>query len=48
MLLSTPDIPAMTTLSKIRSARNHQKSVACQNRIFDTKYSKQQKIMVFR
>ena len=48
MLVSTPDIPAMMTLSITRSSRNPPKPLACQNTILETRYSIQQNTMVRR
>ncbi len=48
MLLSTPDIPACTTLSMTRSRRKPPNPAACQNTILEAKYSPQQKTIVRR
>ena len=46
MLVSTPDMPVMTTLSSTRSARKPPKPDACQNTSLEAKYSQQHKSIV--
>ena len=48
ILVSTPEKPASTTLSRMRSARKPPNPVAFQKTILETKYSPLQKMMVLR